>query len=127
MLSRGDFSHMRQGCNQSNRAVAAHAEISNVVKEDDTDAALWIMRFAQQRSYDDVRSSRLVYDCGAEQIMIPTKTGQARREWSSPEVRTTANHKPRRFSARVGIDYSNPMDVSSPRSLSPVFSVFARP
>ena len=53
----------RQRRDEADGAVAAHAEIADVVEEDDAEAAVAAMRRAQERADDGVRAARLVDDC----------------------------------------------------------------
>src|SRR5213078_2640411 len=50
MLSRTDLAHVFQSPNQSDRPVAAHSEIADVVKKDHTGRIVPIDRFAKKRT-----------------------------------------------------------------------------
>ena len=64
---------MRERDDETDRPVAAHADRSDVVEEDHPGHATRIVRLAQQRSDQDIRSSGLVDDARSKAIVIGPK------------------------------------------------------
>jgi hypothetical protein len=56
--------------------VAAHAEIADIIKEDDAGGAGGVLRLTEERTYHDVGTSRLVNHGRAETIVFLTEALQ---------------------------------------------------
>ena len=70
MLPRLDAPQMRQGHDQADGPVPAHAQEGDVVEEDDPRDAALVARLHQQRPHEHVRAARLVHDRPAK-IFVP--------------------------------------------------------
>ena len=92
---------------ESDGAVAAHAQISDVVKEDDAGSAVAINWFAQESADNDVGTAGLGYDGRSEGIVILAKPFQPLCERSGSQVGATGNHEAGWLSSGVGVDHSN--------------------
>ena len=55
-----DQAQVRQRRNETHRAVAAHAEITNVVKKNHARYARLVLRLHQQRAHHHIRAARFV-------------------------------------------------------------------
>src|SRR5581483_2855379 len=107
MFARLDPAQMRERNDQPNRSVATHAEITHVVKKDDSRGAGFIIRLHQQCAHDHIRSTRFVDDRRAETVVFKTKRVAPRRERAASEIRPALNNDARRLSARVRVDKSD--------------------
>ncbi len=99
-----DFSQMGQRDDEADGAVAAHAQVADVIEEDDTGGAGLIDRFAEQRAYDDIRSARLVDDGGTEAVVEALKAFQPLGEGAVAEVGAAGDDEARRLSGGVGVE-----------------------
>ena len=81
---------------EANRPMAAHAEVSDIVEEDDAGRARRVMRFAKERADERVVAARLVDGEAAEMIEL---TGEASEPFSK---RTAPNGGPPSTITRVG-------------------------
>ena len=70
MIAVGDFAQVRQRSHQSNCAVHAHAEISNIVEENHAGGTGGIGRLAEDSADDDVGAAGFVGQCAAEIIVF---------------------------------------------------------
>ena len=82
-----DAAEVRERDDDADGAVAAHAEVADVVEEDDAGGAGRIGRLAEQRADDDVGAARLVDDGGAEAVEAVAED-RARRSASVPRPRS---------------------------------------
>ena len=73
MDSRLDPSQMSQGHANSDRSVAAHAQVSDIVEENDAGRASGILRLQQQSTHHDIRAARFVYNGRAKRVVLFTK------------------------------------------------------
>src|SRR5262249_42313307 len=113
MGARLDSAEMRQSYRDADRPVAAHAEVADVVEEDDAADAARISRFTQERADHDVAAARLIDDGGAKVIVLPAQQFAALGEWSASQIRAAGDHNACRLAAGVGIDDVNSLhDVS---------------
>ena len=62
MRSGGDAAHVLERFDQADRAVAAHAEVADVVEKDHSGSGSRIDRFAEQRADDRVVAARFADD-----------------------------------------------------------------
>ena len=104
MIPGFDPAEMRQRYNQTDRAVAAHAEIADVVEKDHPRHAGLVRRFHQQRPHQHIRAARFVYHRRAEGIVLFTENLQPFGHRALAQVRTAGNDNACRFAAGVGIN-----------------------
>ena len=83
-----DPAHMRKRHGEANRPVAAHAEVSDIVEENDAGRARRVMRFAKERADERVVAARLVDGGAAEMIEL---AGEASEPFGK---RTFAQRRP---------------------------------
>jgi hypothetical protein len=74
MFARLNAPHKSKRCHQSDRAVAAHPEISNVIEEDHPGGTGGIGGLAQQSPHYDVGPSRFIDDRRAKAVMLAPET-----------------------------------------------------
>ncbi len=86
----------------------AHAEISDIVEEDNRCGGLRIDWFAEERADDDLRSSRFTDDAAAKMIEFALKALEPAWQISCSEIRSTCNDDARRLPFRVGVNYFYP-------------------
>jgi len=98
-----DSAQMREGDDQSDGAVTAHAEVTDVIEEDDAGDAGGVDGFAEDGSDDDVGAARLVNDGGAEGIVEALEAVHAVGEWALAEVRASGQDEAGGLSAGVGV------------------------
>jgi hypothetical protein len=101
VFTRLDPSHMFQSSYQSDRPMAAHAEIADIVKEDHTRDCRVIHRFAQKRADDGLITSRLANDGRTQFVVLVPEKFKPLSHCSAAEIRETRNYDPGRFAARV--------------------------
>lgn len=65
VFASGDAIDMFEGDDEADHAMAAHAQEADVVEEDDTGDAGWVLRFHQQGSDDDFMAPRFANDGAA--------------------------------------------------------------
>jgi hypothetical protein len=99
--------HKVQRSHETDCPVTAHAEISNVIKEDDAGGAGRIDRVAQQCSYHNVGAARLIHDSRSEIVVLAAKAFQPFGQRPGAEIGAPADNHPRRLASRVGVDHSN--------------------
>ena len=88
--------HMRQRRRQANRAVAAHAEIADIVEENDAGCTGGVVRLAKKRADHRIVAARLVNGIAAEMVEIRGEAGEPFLE------RAAANGGPPSTITRVG-------------------------
>lgn len=93
VLAGFDPSEMRERDNEANRPVPAHAEVADVVEEDDAASAGLVLGLDQQRTDDDLRAARFVDDGGAVVVEVALKSrapsGQRTATQIGPPATTT--------------------------------------
>ena len=87
--------------------MATHAEVSDVVEEDDAGGAVMIDRLAEERSDDDVRTARLGYNCGSKGVVVAAETLEAVGERAFAEVGGSGDYEARGLTPGVRIDDTN--------------------
>ena len=95
----------------ADRAVAAHAEIADVVEEDDPDDAGRVGRFAEHRADHHVRAAGLVHHGRAEAVVPVAKDRQPLGHRPPAQVGRTREDDPRGLAAGVGVDHADAMDL----------------
>src|SRR5215469_2684307 len=104
MFPGSNAAQVRQRNHQADGAMAAHAEIADVVKEDDARGTRAVHGIAQQRAHDHVRTSRLVDHRRAKAVILRAKALAPFGDRAIPQVRTAGNYQPGGFAARVRVD-----------------------
>src|SRR5450631_3056222 len=101
---RGEVAGMAKRRDQSNRAVAAHTQITHVVEEDDAELAVGAVWMDEQRADEGIRAARFIYDSRTVRIEVLAKSLYALGERTATEGRAAIEHEARGFSARVRIE-----------------------
>src|SRR5580692_7967234 len=86
VFARGDAFHVCQGRHQADGAVTAHAQVADIVKEDDTGGAGWIEGIGEQSAHHDVGTARLVNHSGAKTVVLGAKTLQTVDKRTRPKI-----------------------------------------
>jgi predicted secreted protein len=73
MFTRANPALPCQSGHQADRAVAAHPEESDIVKENNPGDTARVLRFDKTSTHHDIRPSRLVHDRAPEAVMLFTK------------------------------------------------------
>ena len=96
MRADADPSQMRERDDEADRPVTAHADGSDVIKEDYPGRTARIGGLAQQRSDQDIGSSGLIHDARSKAIVIGPKALETFRDAANTEVRAAFDHVDRR-------------------------------
>jgi len=107
MLACADTSHVRKRSDKANRAVAAHVEVAHVIEEDHARCATSIIRFAEKRPDEHVRTTRFINDGGPKAIMPLSKDFHTLPQRTIAQIRAPLDDDARRLSSSVGIDDSD--------------------
>jgi hypothetical protein len=107
---RADAAKMGQRGDQSNRAMAAHAEVGHVIEVDDPEGAVGAVRRAKQCANHRVGPARFVDNRRAVVIEMLAEADDALLERTIAEIGPTLEHDPRGFTAGVGIDHAQTLD-----------------
>ena len=105
MRARSDTSHVRKGHRQPHRAVAAHADVADVVEEDDTRSAAFVLRLAQQRANQSVISTRLVHGEAAIVIELLGEAPASFRQRPGSQWGSAFDDEPCRLAFSVAVDH----------------------
>jgi hypothetical protein len=70
----------------------AHAQITDVIKENYTCRAIGISRPAQKRTHHYIGSPRFVYHGGTEAVILPAKAIQSVGYWTFSEFGTATHN-----------------------------------
>ncbi len=95
--------------------MAAHADVSDIVEEDDAGRAGAVARLAQQRPNDRVVSVRLVDGEAAEMIELAGEAGKPLGERAVAKRRAAIDDHARRLALGMGIDDAHGASVLSAR------------
>lgn len=68
-----DSAEILQRNREANRAMPAHAKVTDVIKEDHSGAARWVARLAQESAHDGIGAARFVHDGRAPMIVMAAK------------------------------------------------------
>ncbi len=117
-----DFAHMSECGHESDQSVAAHAQIADVVKEDDARGAARISRGAKQSADHHIGPARLVDNGGAEGVEVSTKAVSSLSQAAGAQIGTARDHHARRLSRRVRINDLNALEVNHSRWLTAYFA-----
>jgi hypothetical protein len=107
MLAGTDSFHVGKGCDQTDGAVTAHAEVANIIKEDNASCAGGVHRLTQQAPDHDIGSPRFVDHGRSEIIVVMAKALQSFGKGAVPEIRSPAHYKTCRLSAGMGVNHSD--------------------
>src|SRR5205807_4527661 len=88
--------------------VPAHAQVPDVIEEDDAGRAGRVRRRAEQGGDEDVRAARLVDDGAAEGNVPGPQQVEPGGERPGPQVRPAVDHDAGRFAAGVRVHNANP-------------------
>ena len=104
MVTGRNASEMREGGDQSYRAVAAHAEIAHVVEKDNTGCGRGVLGWAKQRANKYVGAARFEEYGSAEVIVPGAKELQLRLQAAFAERRPACDHNTGGLACSMGID-----------------------
>ncbi len=97
-------SQMCEGGDDADRAVAAHAEVADVVEEDHAAGAAGVLGWREQRAHEHVIAARLVDERTAPRVAFGAKARPPLGHRAASEVGAAADHQARRLAAGVRID-----------------------
>jgi hypothetical protein len=92
--------------------MAAHAQITDVVKKDDASHARFVGWFDQNASHQDVRAARFVNYGRTKQVVSLPKELQFLRSVAAFQARASAHNDPSRLPSRVGINDFDSVHIS---------------
>jgi hypothetical protein len=98
---------IRERGHDPNRSVAAHAQASAVVEENDARYAIGIGRFAEQCAYHGFGRTRFGDESPAEGFVIPLKQKATLLQVAAAEVGATFDDGSSRLAAGMRIDNTN--------------------
>ena len=84
--------------------MTTHAEVADVIEEDDPGGAGWIDGIGEQSADHDVGTARLVDHGGAERVEAIAEEKTALSHRTGAEVGTTTDNDPRRLAASVSVE-----------------------
>ena len=103
MAPRPEPAHMRERRRQADRPVAAHAEIADIVEEDDAGGAGGVMRLAQKRADHRVVAARLVDREAADMIELRGEAREPFAQRPAAQRRSAIDDHARRLAFRMGV------------------------
>ncbi len=106
--ARREAAGMSEGDHQTDGAVAAHAEHTDIVEKDHTRGAGRILRLDKQGADDHIGAARFIDNGGAVVIVVALKQGAAGGEGAATEVGTTLHDDARGLATGMRIDDLNP-------------------
>ncbi len=115
----GEAAEESERGDHADHAVAAHAQVADIVKEDDCRAALGIVRRAQQRAHHHVRTARLAHSRRADMVEIAPHAFAPLQQRSGTQVRAALGNEPGRLAAGVRIDDGKGFHYAGVSSLRP--------
>jgi hypothetical protein len=83
--------------------MAAHAEVTDIIEEDDSGGAGWIGRFEKSCADNDIGAAGFVHDGGTKAVMSPAKNVQSFRHAAAAEVGPAADNDASRFATGVRV------------------------
>ncbi len=107
MRALADPSQVRQCHRDTDCAVAAHAQVPDVVEEDHPGDAGWIDRRQQDRADHDIRPARLVDDRRAKCVVLLAKDGLTLGHRAGTQVRAAGEDDAGRLTAGMSVDHGN--------------------
>jgi hypothetical protein len=91
---------------QSDRAMAAHANVADVVEEDHPAGIGGVGRCAKERADQHVRAARFVDDRPAPRIVLVAEAVPALRHVTVTQIGATADDYARGLASGVGVDHA---------------------
>jgi len=115
MLARINAAHVRKSCDETDGSMAAHAEVTDIVKKNDSGGTGGIGRFEKGSADDDIGAARFVHDCRAEPVVLVAENVQSLLHAAAAEFGSPADNDPSRFATGVRVydGDSSHADVSS--------------
>ena len=107
VLARLNASEVCQGDHQPDCAMAAHAQVADVVEKDDAGNACFVDRLDQESTDDDLRATRFVDNRGTETVMLTAESLNPRRQRAMAKIRSTGNDHASGFTTGVRVDNLN--------------------
>ena len=104
MIARLDFAEMSERCDEADRSVAAHSEVTDIVEKNDACGARRIFGFNEHRSDDDVGPSRFVHDSRSELVELAPKEFASGSDRTTAKIGSAAHHDAGGLAASVGVD-----------------------
>jgi len=95
--------------------VAAHAEVTDVVEENDSGSAGGIGGFEKSCANDDVRAARFIYNCRAESVKLVAKNAKPIGHAAAAEVGSAADDYASRFATGVRVYDRDSSHETKPR------------
>ena len=84
--------------------MAAHAEISDIVEENDAGGARGVVRLAKKRADHRIVAARLVNGIAAEMVEIRGEAGEPFGERAAAQRRSAIDDHARRLALGMGVD-----------------------
>ena len=109
MRAGADPPEVRERGHEADRAVAAHADVADVVEEDHAGGARGVLRRDEQRAHQHVRAARLVDDRGAEPVELAPEALAPRGERARSEIGAAGDDHARRLASGMRIDDFDPV------------------
>jgi hypothetical protein len=100
-------SHVPKRSHQTDRAMAAHAEITNVVEIDHRCCARRVKRLQQNRSHHNIRPARLIHNARPEKVIPFPKAFKPFRQRPAAKLRAFIDHRLGRFTCGMRINDQN--------------------
>ena len=107
MVARSDAAQMGEGRHQADGAMAAHAQVTDVVEKNDAGDAGRVFGLNQQRADHHVRTARLVYDGRTKRIVLLSEYVQFISHAAAVKLGSAAHHDARGFAAGVRVNDRN--------------------
>jgi hypothetical protein len=85
-MARLDGAAVSERGDEPDGAVPAHADIADIVEEDDAHLAVRTMRLAHERAYNGIRATRLVDNGAAIVVKVFAKAFDALRQRTFPKI-----------------------------------------
>ena len=104
MVAGTDPASMGKRSDDTDGAVAAHPEVSDVVEEDNSGGAAFVEGLTEERTDDHVGSARLIDNGSAEIIVSAAKALSPLGESAVSEIRSPAENETRGLAGRVRVD-----------------------
>jgi hypothetical protein len=104
MLANGDLAEVEESDGDAHHSVAAHAEVADVVEEDDAGGASFIVRLEQYRPDHYFRAARLVNQGGAHPVVLLAKGREFVSDAAAAQVGSPADDDARWLTRGVRLD-----------------------
>jgi hypothetical protein len=98
-----DSSQMGQGRNHADRAMPAHPQVGDIIKEDDCGSRRWIHRLAEQGPHHDVGTPRFEDDAGTKTVMVSSESLKTCLQIAGTQIRTTRDDDACRLPCCMGV------------------------